>query len=237
MPQIQSEEQQKARLIHTEQTQIGENLLVDVVLSRETAFESEVTENPVEDGFVVADHVRRRPLTLSMECVFTPTPVTFDAVGNPGFRMNNVADEIMKIYKAGEPVEIKTPDAIYKNMVMLTSPLVRNVQNGFCYRMQMTFKHVRMVNQRKEDIPADDASDEASGKAGATETDGGVANETDIGTGMTSRGGKAVPEVATDSVDRNCSGDYQTGNEMTANVAALSIAACLLGGGASFWRD
>ena len=101
----------------------------------------------------------------------------------------------------------------------------------------MTFKHVRMVNQRKEDIPADDASDEASGKAGATETDGGAANETDIGTGMTSRGGKAVPEVATDSVDRNCSGDYQTGNEMTANVAALSIAACLLGGGASFWRD
>ena len=119
---------------------------------------------------------------------------------------------------------------------MLTSPLVRNVQNGFCYRMQMTFKHVRIVNQRKEDIPADGTSAEASGKAGATETDGGTANATDIGTGMTSKGGKAVPEVATDSVDRNYSGDYQTGNEMTANVAAIAVATCLLGG-TSLWSN
>ena len=156
-------------LIHTERTQIGDNLFVDVVLSRESALESEVTENPVEDGFVIADHVRRKPLSLAMECIFTPTPVSFDAKGTPSFRMNSVANEIMRIYKAGDPVTIKTPDAIYKDMVMLTSPLVRSVQNGLCYRMQMTFKHVRIVNQRKEDIPAEGTSDEAAGKAGATE--------------------------------------------------------------------
>lgn len=223
-------------LVRTERTQIGENLFVDVVLSRESALESEVTENPVEDGFVIADHVRRKPLSLAMECIFTPTPVSFDAKGTPSFRMNSVANEIMRIYKAGDPVTIKTPDAIYKDMVMLTSPLVRSVQNGLCYRMQMTFKHVRIVNQRKEDIPAEGTSDEAAGKAGATETDGGMAQKTDIGTGMTMRsGGGASPALSTVGIDRSNAGDFQTGNEMTANMAALGIAACLLGNGDSLW--
>lgn len=223
-------------LIRTERTQIGDNLFVDVVLSRESALESEVTENPVEDGFIIADHVRRRPLSLSMECIFTPTPVSFDAKGVPSFRMNSVANEIMRIYKAGDPVTIKTPDAIYKDMVMLTSPLVRSVQNGLCYRMQMTFKHVRIVNQRKEDIPADGTTEEAAGKAGATETDSGMAQKTDIGTGMKMRpSGGATPELSTSGVDRSHAGEFQTGNEMTANTAAIGIAVCLLGSGDSLW--
>ena len=55
------------------------DLKVDVVLSKETTFDSEVTQYPVEDGFPVADHVTRNPMQLTMEVVCTPTPVTFFA--------------------------------------------------------------------------------------------------------------------------------------------------------------
>ena len=53
------------------------DLSCDVVISRTTTFESEVTEYPVEDGFSISDHVTRKPLKLSLDVLFTPTPVTW----------------------------------------------------------------------------------------------------------------------------------------------------------------
>ena len=58
----------------------------------------------------------------------------------------------------------------------------------------------------------------------------------DIGTGMKMRpSGGASPELSTSGIDRSHAGDFQTGNEMTANTAAVGIAACLLGSGDSLW--
>ena len=53
------------------------DLECDIVVEREINFESSVTENPVEDGFSVADHVTRQPVKLNMTVLFTPTPVTW----------------------------------------------------------------------------------------------------------------------------------------------------------------
>ena len=75
------------------------DLKVDAVISKETTFDSEVTQYPVEDGFPVADHVTRNPMQLTMEVVCTPTPVTFFAdLGANQNRLNEVTNAIMKIY-------------------------------------------------------------------------------------------------------------------------------------------
>ena len=209
---------------------IGDALEIDVLKEYEVTFESEVTENPVETGFIVADHVIRKPLSLKLTAVFTPTPVTFlshfGGVPNVN-RLNDVANTLMQIYQKADPVTITLHDAIYDNMVMLTAPLRRNVQNGICYEMELNFKHVVVVEQRTEEVPEEYASNDAQGKAGQTEKDGGTAEQKDIGTGMTTVANTATVDISSLQADYNANGDISTGKEITATVAAVSIISAL----------
>lgn len=230
------------------QAKIGD-LTVDCMLSKESRFDSEVTDNPIETGFVVSDHVIRKPLELTMEVVFTPTPVTFGSSnsllsnipvmsfmggssglsGNSSGRMNDVVNGIMSIYQAGEPITIETTDAIYTDMVMISAPLPRSVENGYCYRMSLTFRHVVKVTQRTEEVPEDGAAADASGKAGETEKAGGAASQTEIGTGMTTRDGTTSAGVSTSGIDYSNSGEINIGMEQTATAAATVIGFALGG--------
>ena len=211
----------------TEPATIGD-LQVDVVVSKETAFDSEVTQYPVEDGFPVADHVTRNPMALTMEVVCTPTPVTFFAdLGANQNRLNEVTNAIMKIYNEGDPITVKTADAIYKDMVMTHAPLPRTVDDGLCYKMQLDFVHVRRVKPKTEDVPEGQTSSEAEGKAGESEKDGGTADQNDIGTGMTTVDNTATVEVDTSFQDYSNMGNILTGQEITAFVCASVISRIL----------
>ena len=214
----------------TQPAKIGDALTCDVVISRETKFESGVTEYPVEDGFSVADHVIRKPMGLTLDVLFTPTPVTwFGSSFGATNSMNNVVNQIMDIYRKAEPITITLVDAIYTDMVMISAPLPRNVENGYCYKCQLSFKHVRRVVQRTEDVPQEYADNEAAGKAGATEKNGGAASQQDIGTGMvivdpsTNNGKSQLPGMMTDSVDLSQYGSIGTGIEASAYIASSSL--------------
>ena len=213
----------------TQPAKIGDYLTVDVVMSRETNFDSEVTEYPVEDGFPIADHVVRKPMRLSMDVVFTPTPVTWGNSFLGGRTLNAVTNMLMQIYQKGEPVKITLVDAIYTDMVMTSAPLPRNVENGYCYRCQLEFTHVRRVVQRTEDVPEEYAANDAAGKAGTTEKDGGAAAQTEIGTGLQTvdasagSAGGGILGINTDNIDFGQLGAMATGSEATAYMAAYSV--------------
>lgn len=216
------------------------DLQVDVILDRETTYDSDVTEFPVEDGFPIADHVERKPLRLSMTVVCTPTPVQwFKELGASSSRMNEVVAAIADIYKKAEPITITTPDAIYTDMVMLHAPLPRNVQDGYCYRMQLDFVHVRKAKQRTEQISPADTTGEASGSAGETEADAGAASQTDIGSGVKLVDNDAgmyetdLFPVDTDMSGKAVAGEIETRKEQTAHAAALAIMMSLVG---MVWR-
>lgn len=203
------------------------DLKCDVVVERELTFASEVTENPVEDGFAVADHVSRKPLTLNMTVLFTPTPVTWFKEGeNYQNRLTEVLTELQKIYKKGEPVTIKLVDAIYKEMLMTNAPLPRNVENGYCYSVQISFVQVRRVNQKTESLP--NASADAAGKNGATETDGGKAETEEIGTGITVVNNTATTEINTANISKGQAGDIKTGMEQKSKTVADALKKCFI---------
>lgn len=194
------------------QATIGE-LKCDAVVEREMKFESEVTENPVEDGFNVADHVSRKPLTLQMSVMFTPTPVTwFNENENYQNRLNEVVNALQDIYKKGEPVTVRTQDAIYKNMLMLSAPLPRNVQNGYCYSCQIDFVQVRRVKAKTENLPS-----------GKTETDAGQSSTDDIGTGVTTVDNTATVEINTALISKEQSGAILTGNEQKTKAVTTAL--------------
>lgn len=206
---------------------IGDNLEVDVLIDRQTTFATDVTENPVEDGFPVSDHVTRKPMTLTLTCVFTPLAVTYAGRNSSSGRLAQVAKQLQEIYKKGEPLTVTLPDAIYPNMIMTRAPITRSVQDGVAYRLQIAFMQVRIVKQKTAEVSEDDSSQEASGMGGESEKDAGAANQEEIGTGMIVVDNQNVIATNTQAADYANAGDISTKKEFTANAAALSLALSL----------
>ena len=63
------------------------DLQCDCIVDHVTSFDSDVTEHPIEGGFVIADHVARSPMKLSLTAIITPTPVSYFRImgNNNGF--------------------------------------------------------------------------------------------------------------------------------------------------------
>ena len=201
------------------------DLQVDCVVDHVTTFNSQVTEHPIENGFVIADHVARQAMTLSLTVVITPTPVSyFRQFGgaNPD-RLGESIAYFQQLWLAGDPVTVTIPSGIYPNMVMTTCPLPRNVQDGFCYRLALEFKQITIVSQKTEEIPEQNASGDAVGKAGATGTDAGQSSEVNIGTGLIVRDNKKYLALNTNQIDLKNLGQIQTGIELTASRCAYSV--------------
>lgn len=230
----------------TQPAQIGDMLECDVILSRTTTFESQVTQFPVEDGFSISDHCIRKPMKLTLEVLFTPTPVTWflAALGGSRHSLNRVIDAVMDIWKKGDPVTIKLVDAIYTDMIMTSAPMPRRTEDGYCYKAILEFQHVRRVTQRTEDIPEDGCNADAQGKAGQTGKDGGMAATEEIGTGLQTidsstvndaESGDIWTQIATGNVDLSQFGAIGVGLEHTAAMATVSIAQSMGGMGAVLW--
>ena len=201
------------------------DMQVDCVVDHVTNFQSNVTEHPIEGGFVIADHVARQAMKLSVTVIITPTPVSYFRImgGSNPDRLGEASAYFEQLHLAGEPITIVLPDRICENMVMTSCPLPRNVQNGFCYRLGLEFTHVTIVSQKTEEIPEQNASGDAVGKAGATGTDAGASSQVNIGTGLTVRDNKKYLALNTNQIDLRNLGQIQTGIELTASRCAYSV--------------
>lgn len=200
------------------------DLQVDCVVDHVTTFDSQVTEHPIENGFVIADHVARQAMTLSLTVIITPTPVSyFRLLGANPDRLGEAIAYFEQLWLNGEPITVTIPSGIYQDMVMTSCPLPRNVQDGFCYRVALEFKHVVIVSQKTEEIPEQNASGDAVGKAGATGTDAGASSQVNIGTGLIVRNNKNYIALNTNQIDLRNLGQIQTGIELTASRAAYSV--------------
>lgn len=200
------------------------DLQVDCVVDHVTTFNSQVTEHPIENGFVIADHVARQAMTLSLTAIITPTPVSyFRQLGANPDRLGEAIAYFEQLWLDGEPITVTIPSGIYQDMVMTSCPLPRNVQDGFCYRVALEFKHVVIVSQKTEEIPEQNASGDAVGKAGATGTDAGASSQVNIGSGLIVRNNKNYIALNTNQIDLRNLGQIQTGIELTASRAAYSV--------------
>ena len=201
------------------------DMQVDCVIDHVTSFQSNVTEHPIEGGFVIADHVSRQAMKLSVTVIITPTPVSYFRImgGSNPDRLSEASAYFEQLHLAGEPITIVLPDRICENMVMTSCPLPRNVQDGFCYRLALEFTHVTIVSQKTEEIPEQNASGDAVGKAGATGTDAGASSQVNIGTGLTVRNNKKYLSLNTNQIDLRNLGQIQTGIELTASRCAYSV--------------
>nr|WP_320145993.1 hypothetical protein [uncultured Anaeromusa sp.] len=212
------EESSKVALLFpapTDPTKIGQ-LEVDVLVSSELTYASEVTENPVEDGFPVHDHVICKPLQLSMVVVVSPLPVTwYEKFGVDTGRMDDAIAKLEQIYKDRQPITIITNEKTYEDMVMTECKINKAKEDGKILRIPLEFKQIRKVEVKTADIPEEYVDALTSGKVGSTEEDVGAAATDDIGSGSGSAS-------ANSAADESSTGDSSGSDPASKNQSILA---------------
>ena len=161
-----------------------DNIEVDVIMEDSISYESEVTEFPVETGFTISDHVINKQPEIKLDCIFTPTPVTWYELhkDKAATRLEDVRRELERIRNEKEPITVTTPDRIYENVVLVKIPITRTIKDGLTLRMTLEFKQIAIVSSNTAEVPAEYAEQETKIQAqtGKTETNGGTATATVI---------------------------------------------------------
>lgn len=127
---------------------------LDAAVVEDHTFDSEVTEYPVEKGADVADHVRARPIVVTIEGIVSDTPVgslaerRFDQFGE--FLYSGEAfTKLQEIRDAREPVRIITSLRSYDNMLLQSIQVPRDARTGDALRFRATFVQLQLVTNAR----------------------------------------------------------------------------------------
>lgn len=132
-----------------------DNFLIDCSLNEEHAFESEVTEYPVESGSNITDNIRPKPIVVTMECLVTNTPIGFLAQsrgagsGNPSDPADDAYELLQKIRDKREPISIRTSLRTFDNMVLKSLSVPRAPDRGDALRFTAVFQQIQVVTNKR----------------------------------------------------------------------------------------
>ncbi len=186
---------------------IGE-VQLDVSVAEEHVNAATITEHPVENGSIIADHIFLIPDELTLTGIITDTPVRIldglrgavageiSALGGAlaGEAVDGSTPSIAafralrRIHISREPVTVVTGLKTYTDMVMVEFRVPRSVDTGQALRFSARFRKITFVDTQTVTIPADilAAGDRAlaqSGQDRGRQTPGTPGEETQARTG------------------------------------------------------
>ncbi len=120
---------------------------VDVCVSESHETDCDITENPVESGSYITDHVQVKPARLTIEGLVSDTPISLlgiALIGNDN-RARKVYDQLLEIQYAAEPIDIITGLTQYENMILKSLTVPRNAETGKSLRFNAVFQEVIII--------------------------------------------------------------------------------------------
>ena len=129
---------QKGIISWTRNDKIGSGqIYADVKVSETHQFRNEITEQTMEDGSVVDEHVINKPIVISIQIYET------NYTGNPA----SVFEKLVKIWEAKALLTLTTQHKIYQNMVISNMPIThraptKNSLSISCDMKQITFSKI-----------------------------------------------------------------------------------------------
>ncbi len=125
--------------------QIG-HIVVDAALSEDHSFDSDITENPVEDGTIVSDNQVLLPILLEMECRITDATATLARINFPG-RSSEAYKELIALQKRKETISVVTGLNVYQNMLIKRLGFPRTSRDGNSIRFTISLKELLVVGE------------------------------------------------------------------------------------------
>ena len=147
-----------------------DKFFADITTSQTHQFEWDWTDNPVENGATITDHVRRIPAVLDVEGLivdtplFPPTPFTANRAQANWQKLLSFANERNLVFVA-------TSLRIYPNMGIMSLTVSRDVTSGGSIPVSISLKEIFISST----TTAQNKLDEAAAAAGALPiTNGGT---------------------------------------------------------------
>lgn len=130
----------------------GTRLQPDLIEAESHMYEWALTDNPIESGAVVTDHIVAKPRTLTLRGVVTDTPLSvFDAVSRLREGMphtERALNYFKKLYKDKPLLKIVTQLDTYSNMVITSLSIDRTPANISAMTFSATFREVQIVSSQ-----------------------------------------------------------------------------------------
>ena len=127
-------------------------IVLDCCESEDHVYKADVTENPIEDGSSVSDHVSLKPVTLKIDGLVSDSPIGFAIIGTAlnvfnsikqlfgtQSRSKSAMDSLIKLWKDRTPFTVVTNLKRYDNMVIseLEFPYTSDTGHGIDIRCEM----------------------------------------------------------------------------------------------------
>lgn len=141
---------------------------LDCTVSESHKDEVEITDHPVETGSTISDHIRKRPISLSLEGIVTNTPVVFlaslmadspvenDFIPSPD-RVTRAYQELRRIQEEGEIVDVVTSLREYKNLAIESLSVSRSAETGNALNVSISLREIVLAKSLSIDLPVPEA--------------------------------------------------------------------------------
>lgn len=133
-------------------------IVVDATVAEEHITTAEVSDNPIEDGADVTDHVQMRPVQLTIDGVISDTPLGYAVVGNiqnvirttetlfgGKSRSIDAYNDLLALQRSREPFTVYTGLKRYENMIMTELSVPRTAQTGNAIHFRCVMRQVTIV--------------------------------------------------------------------------------------------
>lgn len=153
-----------------------QDLEIDIVSSEIIELQGETTDNPIESGSEVTDHIINKHIILRMVC----------QIG--GSTLLNFADRKLEGYESLKklrddklPVTVVSGLETFKDMLIRNISIDRNLQNASVFQFSIEFKQAKIVSSQRVDASSnvsDKKEPKTKDRASSTQNKGKVQGTT-----------------------------------------------------------
>ena len=115
---------------------------LDASLAENHRRESEITQYPVEVGGNISDHVRPKPIMLTIKGIISATPIQVDFGVPSPTRVQDARARMIKWRDAGTLLDVYTNKEIYRQLAIALLTEDSDWQNGNDFEFDVTFQQV-----------------------------------------------------------------------------------------------
>ena len=125
-----------------------DGFFIDATPTEQHSFDSVITTNPIEDGSLVADHVRLLPDKISYTCIVSDTPIGVIADLRPegAVPSQDAYAKLKKIRVDKKPITIKDSLDVFENMMIKGLSIPRSAATANALEFTVSFEQLEFVS-------------------------------------------------------------------------------------------
>lgn len=121
------------------------SIQIDAFVEENLNFENSLTDNSVEDGVDITDHVALRPISVTVRGVIPSNKGILPFGGN---RRQEVYEQLKELYEARQPIDVVTGLEVFSDMMIVSLNISRNLGNSAGLEFTCELRQIKIVGNQ-----------------------------------------------------------------------------------------